>query len=98
VRFCSRRCRQAAFRLRRRSGVDAARSARTRQRVGDAGVGNELVDLFPGTGVVTRAWTELSLAAAVVSDASAGSGRRIAQVLSDASSGPGPAAALAEAR
>jgi len=27
--------------------------------------GDELVDLFPGTGVVTRAWAELSLAAAV---------------------------------
>jgi len=34
--FSSRRCRQAAFRLRRRSGVGAARSARTRRRVADA--------------------------------------------------------------
>ena len=38
TRFCSRRCRQAAFRLRRRSGVAVARRGRAQRRVARTGV------------------------------------------------------------
>lgn len=53
--------------------------------------GDELVDVFPGTGVVSRAWAELSRAPAAETDVSsastAGSRRHVAQVLADADDG-----------
>lgn len=70
--YCSRKCRQSAFRLRRRVGQD----------LGDAKPG-VLDDVFPGTGVIGRAWDSLSSAA--------GAGRRLSPLQhDDATAGVSP--------